>query len=109
MSLESTGCFGIVNEPRTLSLAKCLLRLQPKKGVKSMWSPISLNALKESITESLAVMEPTHRRLWELIRIEPVKWQLHPYGDGGGGFWAVGIFGQEVLWYNDIEEGFNIS
>ncbi|MEO1675926.1 MAG: hypothetical protein AAFR72_10960, partial [Pseudomonadota bacterium] len=25
------------------------------------------------------------------------------------GFWVVGIIGQTVLWYNDIEEGFNHS
>jgi hypothetical protein len=27
----------------------------------------------------------------------------------GGGFWVVAIVGQTVIWYNDIEEGFNRS
>ena len=47
--------------------------------------------------------------LWEAIRIPPAKWQLHPWGDEGGGFWVVGIIGRSVIWYNDIEEGFNRS
>ena len=40
---------------------------------------------------------------------QPKKWQQHPYGDQGGGFWAVAILGRTVIWYNDIEEGFNVS
>ena len=27
----------------------------------------------------------------------------------GGGFWAVALIGPTVVWYNDIEEGFNRS
>ena len=46
---------------------------------------------------------------WESIKIDPVKWDLHPWGDEGGGFWVVAIMGNTVLWYNDIEDGFNRS
>ena len=49
------------------------------------------------------------RRLWDAIRVEPEKWQQHPYGDAGGGFWVVALIGRTVIWYNDIEEGFNRS
>lgn len=48
-------------------------------------------------------------RLWKLISIKPEKWQEKKYGEEGGGFWVVAIFGQRVMWYNDIEEGFNTS
>lgn len=34
---------------------------------------------------------------------------MHPYGDGGNGFWVVAIVGETVIWYNDIEDGFNRS
>lgn len=44
-----------------------------------------------------------------MIRIEPEKWEEKEYGEEGGGFWVVGICGRRVIWYNDIEEGFNIS
>jgi hypothetical protein len=54
-------------------------------------------------------MSPAELRLWNAIRIEPEKWQQHPYGDQGNGFWAVGLIGRSVLWYNDIENGFNRS
>ncbi len=46
---------------------------------------------------------------WQLIKIEPEKWSEPQYGDLGGGFWVVAICGKKVIWYNDIEDGFNIS
>ena len=54
-------------------------------------------------------MSPAQLRLWAAIRIEPEKWQQHPYGDLGKGFWVVALIGRNVIWYNDIEEGFNRS
>lgn len=54
-------------------------------------------------------MSLPQRRFWEAIRIEPQKWASHPYGDLGGGFWAVALVGQTVVWFNDIEDGFNRS
>ncbi len=54
-------------------------------------------------------MRPAELRLWELVRVVPEKWALPPWGDNGGGFWVVGMIGGHVVWYNDIEEGFNLS
>lgn len=54
-------------------------------------------------------MTPEQAILWKSIRITPEKWPQHPWGDLGGGFWVVGIFGRTVIWYNDIEDGFNLS
>lgn len=48
-------------------------------------------------------------RFWELIQVFPEKWQQVPHGQEGNGFWVVAIFGKQIIWYNDIEEGFNIS
>ena len=73
------------------------------------WKPISEAALRDRVAQGVARMSPPHIRLWEAVRIEPRKWQLHPYGDSGKGFWVVAIIGQTVIWYNDIEEGFNRS
>lgn len=47
--------------------------------------------------------------LWSQISIKPQKWSEHEYGSEGGGFWVVAINQNDVIWYNDIEEGFNIS
>ncbi len=46
---------------------------------------------------------------WNSVRITPVKWEEDEYGQEGSGFWAVAIFNSHVIWYNDIEEGFNYS
>lgn len=74
-----------------------------------MWTPISLEELNEIMLAHQAQMNDKELGLWELIKIEPQKWSEEEYGVEGGGFWAVGIFGKSVLWYNDIEGGFNIS
>ncbi len=73
------------------------------------WTPIPERDLRARIRQGEARMTASQRRLWNAIRIEPEKWQQHPYGDEGGGFWAVGLIGRSVVWYNDIEHGFNRS
>ena len=74
-----------------------------------MWSPCPIDRLWEMIADGEAEMALRELRLWDLIRIHPIKWQLPPWGDQGNGFWVVAIFGRNVVWYNDIEEGFNRS
>ena len=73
------------------------------------WEPISEPALLARLSQCQARMSEAEVRLWEAVRIGPEKWQQHPYGDQGGGFWVVGLIGSTVIWYNDIEEGFNRS
>lgn len=74
-----------------------------------MWKPIELLDLFDRINRGDAAMDHSARRLWHAIRVEPQKWQLHPWGDPGGGFWVVGLIGCRAVWFNDIEDGFNIS
>jgi hypothetical protein len=73
------------------------------------WSPISLDELSKLIYEGETKMNGDLRSFWEQIKIKPEKWQEQSYGQEGNGFWIVGIIGQQILWYNDIEEGFNTS
>jgi len=73
------------------------------------WEPISRDALLARIGQGEARMTEEQRRLWNAIRVEPEKWQQRPYGDAGGGFWVVGLIGRTVIWFNDIEDGFNRS
>ena len=54
-------------------------------------------------------MSIEQRRLWDVVQIVPEKWKQDPWGNLGGGFWAVGIIGKKVIYYNDIEDGFNRS
>ena len=74
-----------------------------------MWEPISEDALLSLIASAEAAMQPPVRAFWERVRVRPVKWALPPWGDEGGGFWVVAVVGQECVWYNDIEDGFNVS
>ena len=46
---------------------------------------------------------------WKSIKVEPEKWSEKVNGNEGGGFWIVAIYDGKVIWYNDIEDGFNIS
>jgi hypothetical protein len=73
------------------------------------WPPPGEKELSGLIASAVAAMEPPARSLWNLIRVRPEKWELSPWGDEGGGFWVVGIIGRQVVWYNDIEDGFNMS
>jgi hypothetical protein len=73
------------------------------------WKPIAKDALRARVAQGEARMSPSQRHLWEAVRIDPEKWELHPIGDPGAGFWVVALVGRTVIWYNDIEEGFNRS
>lgn len=73
------------------------------------WQPISKEALLKRVSQGEARMTPAELRLWNAIRVEPLKWKQDPYGRQGEGFWVVALIGQTVIWYNDLEEGFNRS
>ncbi len=73
------------------------------------WKPLTEEKLHDMLNSAWQRMSLPQRRIWEAIRIEPQKWASHPYGDLGGGFWAVALLGQTVVWFNDIEDGFNRS
>lgn len=73
------------------------------------WQPTSEAEIWDEINASRERMTLPQRRVWEVIRIDPVKWSQKPYGDLGGGFWVVAIAGYCIIWYNDIERGFERS
>ena len=74
------------------------------------WSPIDENALLELIGNAECILEGLDKGFWRLIKLtQPAKWQQHPYGNEGDGFWVVGIVGHRCVYYNDIEDGFNLS
>lgn len=73
------------------------------------WKPISRATLLSRVAQGKARMTNPQKRIWSAIAIEPAKWEQHPFGDEGGGFWVVAILGASVIWYNDRDEGFNRS
>lgn len=73
------------------------------------WKPIALNELVSILRNELADCSQEMLSFFEQVKVPPVKWTQSPWGENGGGFWVVGIYQKRVLWYNDIEEGFNVS
>lgn len=73
------------------------------------WKPISESRIKSLIEEEALSFSKAEKEFFESISIPLQKWSLEPWGNYGGGFWVMGIIDRTVLWYNDIEEGFNSS
>jgi hypothetical protein len=71
--------------------------------------PLSETKLYDILIEAEAQLSPKADRLWELIKIEPERWHAPVYGSGSMSFWAVGLFGKRVIWYNEIEHEFTTS
>jgi hypothetical protein len=73
------------------------------------WEPITREDLLADIAVAVDAAPDGVRAAWQRIRIEPEKWRCSPWGDQGGGFWVVALSGDSVIWFNDIEGGFNRS
>ena len=73
------------------------------------WTPISEIELYNEIQKTELDLNGELSNFWQLIRVTPSKWKEPNYGTEGNGFWVVAICGKYIVWYNDIEEGFNIS
>ncbi|WP_051312893.1 hypothetical protein [Sporocytophaga myxococcoides] len=74
-----------------------------------MWPPIKIDQLRNEILKGELELNDEQLNFWDLIKIEPEKWTERNYGQDSGGFWVVAVFGRNVIFYNDIEEGFNVS
>ena len=74
-----------------------------------IWEPITSEELSLEISKGEKEMSSESFQFWNEIKFTPTKWTEHEFGDEGGGFWAVAKYKNFVLYYNDIEEGFNIS
>lgn len=74
-----------------------------------IWKPITFEELSLEISKGEKEMSPENFQFWNEIKFIPTKWTEHEFGDEDGGFWAIAKYKNFVLYYNDIEEGFNIS
>lgn len=66
---------------------------------------MELDELNQMISDSEKKLSDELKEIWETIKVAPVKWAEKTHGS----FWVVAIHNSEVIWYNDIEEGFNMS
>ena len=73
------------------------------------WKPIHERELDALVASELSDCSEELRQFFARVRVPAHKWQLSPWGDEGDGFWVLAVHRDRVLWYNDIEEGFNVS
>lgn len=73
------------------------------------WKPISEGELRALVSREIVACSAEQQAFFLQARIAYAKWRLAPWGDEGGGFWVVAVHLDQVLWYNDIEDGFNVS
>jgi len=73
------------------------------------WKPTTEIEIWDIINSACARMTLEQEKTWGIIKITPEKWTERTYGELGGGFWVVAIIGSNVIWFNDIEDGFNQS
>jgi hypothetical protein len=76
-----------------------------------MWTPVKESSILKDIEYcgDILFSKPDCLKFWEYIKITPEKWSEKEMGEEGGGFWVVAIMGKTVIYYNDIEDGYNWS
>jgi len=73
------------------------------------WKPMERSELEAIVVKELAECSADLKQVFAQASIKPSKWRLSPWSDEFGGFWAVAVLRGRVLWYNEIEGGFNVS
>ena len=68
---------------------------------------IPIESLRLLIADGESRLDSTSILVWKMARIEPERWS--PVQFHGHLFWAVGIMGKTVIWYDHVEEGFNFG
>jgi len=73
------------------------------------WLPATEQFIHEQVKIETKNMSAAQLRIWECVAVAPEKWVIKRDDDLAGNYWVVAIFGRSVVWYNDIEEGFDVS
>ncbi|HIP80650.1 MAG TPA: hypothetical protein EYH07_19595 [Kiloniellaceae bacterium] len=71
--------------------------------------PLSEVRLYDILLKEEADLRPKAERMWEVVKIEPERWTAPGYGSGTPTFWAIGLFGKRVIWYDAFEREFTVS
>jgi hypothetical protein len=72
------------------------------------WKPLAADELEQIVERELPACEPAQQEAFRQLRIAP---RATPIVRGGSVeyVFAVAARGNEVLYYEDVEEGFNVS
>lgn len=66
---------------------------------------MDFSEIKNHIENLEYLFDEDEKNFWDFIKIKPEIWVDATYGE----FWALAIFGKNVLYYNHIEDGYQIS
>lgn len=66
---------------------------------------MEIGDLQKMILDSEEKLSEELKEIWDSIKITPERWNEKTHGE----FWVVAVHNNEVIWYNHIEEGFNMS
>ncbi len=72
------------------------------------WQPVTLQELDALVAEQLADCSPDQHQLFQRFKVEPYRVPIERRGVTEAVF-VVAKAGGKVLYYEDVEEGFNIS
>jgi hypothetical protein len=70
---------------------------------------LSITELNNIISSSEKQLPADLKAVWDDIKITPQKWTEKSHGSQTDGFWAVAVTEGEVIWYNNLAGGFNLS
>ena len=70
---------------------------------------ISEEQIWDIINRQVHSLSPSEDYIWNAVKTLPDLWFCPVWNDGNEKFWAVGIIGNHVIWFNHVEDGFNIS
>ncbi|WP_299399748.1 hypothetical protein [Pelagibius sp.] len=71
--------------------------------------PLSEAQLYDILLKQEAELRPKAERMWEMVKIAPERWDDPSYASGRVSFWAVGLIGDWVLFWNEFESEFSWS
>jgi len=72
-----------------------------------LWNPLTKSEILTELFLAEQYLDSTLEKFWNRIRISPVIWKCVDVIEDH--FWIVAKSDSYVIWYNDIEEGFNLS
>lgn len=65
-----------------------------------------MDKIENLILETENKLSEDLKAIWNEIKITPYRWNEETTNRD---YWAVAIIDDEVIWYNDVEDGFNMS
>ncbi len=72
------------------------------------WQPATIENIKLIVATGLSACDAEQRAAFERYRVEPFRAPIVRYGETGTVV-VVARNGNEVMYYEDVEEGFNVS